>query len=108
MQGDSGGPLQRIFKKTLVSQDITYIFGITSFGRACATGAPGVYTRVTAYLDWIESIVWPSEISDGVNLTYHFDCGNEQKNCLRKIRSYYQNEDPLWPVNDPNVEWSSD
>ncbi|XP_037042522.1 serine protease snake-like [Bradysia coprophila] len=103
-QGDSGGPLQRIFKETLVSQDITYVFGITSFGRACATGAPGVYTRVTAHLDWIESIVWPSEISDGDNLTQHFDCGEEQKICLKKIRSYYQNDDPLWPI-DPNAKW---
>lgn len=54
--GDSGGPLQVLLDPKL---DSYYIVGITSFGRGCAsTGMPGVYTRVTPYLDWIESIVW--------------------------------------------------
>lgn len=34
------------------------IAGITSFGIGCGIGIPGVYTRVSAYLDWIEDIVW--------------------------------------------------
>lgn len=38
------------------------IIGVTSFGKQCGTpGTPGVYTRVYAYLTWIESIVWPGE-----------------------------------------------
>lgn len=55
---DSGGPLQ--LSKT-VNTDFKYyeIIGITSFGRFCASGTPGVYTRVSSYIDWIESNVWP-------------------------------------------------
>lgn len=56
-QGDSGGPLQ-IIHPTI---DCLYQqVGITSFGRLCALHeSPGVYTRVSQYLDWIEEIVWP-------------------------------------------------
>lgn len=56
-QGDSGGPLQ--ISTWAESQRIYYVIGITSFGRGCATRQPGVYTRVSYYLDWIESVVWP-------------------------------------------------
>lgn len=37
--------------------------GIASFGEGCSIGAPVVYTRVAAYLDWIEHIVWPNRLS---------------------------------------------
>lgn len=54
-QGDSGGP---IFANTTNERQVVFhIVGITSFGKACAL-QPGVYTRVSHYLDWIESIVW--------------------------------------------------
>ncbi|KAH8380333.1 hypothetical protein KR009_010035 [Drosophila setifemur] len=45
--GDSGGPL--------VTKNATLI-GATSFGIAfgCERGWPGVFTRITSYLDWIE------------------------------------------------------
>ena len=34
------------------------LIGITSFGTGCARAHhAGIYTRVSAYLDWIESIV---------------------------------------------------
>jgi len=34
------------------------VAGISSFGAGCG-GFPGVYTRVTYFLEWIEGIVWP-------------------------------------------------
>ncbi|CAH2083530.1 unnamed protein product [Euphydryas editha] len=58
-QGDSGSPLQ---VASLNNKCVFHIVGITSFGRRCAeSGRPAVYTRVSEYLDWIESIVWPGE-----------------------------------------------
>lgn len=53
-QGDSGGPLQ-VLEKPL---GLYSIVGITSFGQLC--GGMGVYVRVSAYLDWIEDVVWPT------------------------------------------------
>lgn len=56
-QGDSGGPIQVL---TPSNQCIFHVVGITSFGRACAArNSAGVYTRVSSFLDWIESVVWP-------------------------------------------------
>lgn len=54
-QGDSGGPLQ-ITKQE--NHCVFYIIGITSFGQTCGSTVPAIYTRVAAYLDWIEPIVW--------------------------------------------------
>lgn len=51
--GDSGGPLQT---PEIYEGNVKYIqYGIVSFGpNNCGTeGAPGVYTRITYYMDWI-------------------------------------------------------
>lgn len=56
-QGDSGGPLQIITSNTSC---LFQVIGVTSFGIGCASvDIPGVYTRVSHYLNWIEDIVWP-------------------------------------------------
>ncbi|XP_076295163.1 anionic trypsin isoform X2 [Lasioglossum baleicum] len=55
--GDSGGPLQIVHPD---NKCLFQVFGITSFGQGCAfANMPGVYTKVSHYLDWIEGIVWP-------------------------------------------------
>ncbi|XP_055542434.1 uncharacterized protein LOC129728079 [Wyeomyia smithii] len=52
-EGDSGGPLQ---VKLMHNSKITpFIVAITSFGSACGTSSPGVYTKVAPYHDWIVS-----------------------------------------------------
>ncbi|MBX2826353.1 MAG: serine protease [Gammaproteobacteria bacterium] len=52
-QGDSGGPL---YKRA--ADDSLTLAGITSWGIGCALAeAPGVYTRVGAYIDWIQSSI---------------------------------------------------
>lgn len=56
-QGDQGGPVQILVKSPHCMYQIV---GITSFGKACFI-VPGVYTRVSYFVPWIEKTVWPSE-----------------------------------------------
>ncbi len=54
-KGDSGGPL-------LLKGDGYELIqiGIVSYGsRDCSSGLPGVYTRVSAYVDWIKRNLRP-------------------------------------------------
>ena len=55
-QGDSGGPLVIASKnKTAPAAEPPLQVGIVSWGIGCARkDSPGVYTRVSSYVDWIE------------------------------------------------------
>ncbi|XP_018562087.1 serine protease persephone [Anoplophora glabripennis] len=61
-QGDSGGPLQVYHDESQGVKCMYDIVGVTSFGKSCglAKNIPGVYTRVSAYIKWIEDTVWPN------------------------------------------------
>ncbi|XP_072938403.1 uncharacterized protein [Epargyreus clarus] len=65
-QGDSGGPLQVKIPLSITTEgSMSYVIGVTSFGIKCArANYPGVYTRVSSFIDWIESIVWQILITD--------------------------------------------
>jgi len=53
-QGDSGGPL--FYADTINSKNKFILAGVTSYGYQCALPKfPGVYTRVSYYLDWINN-----------------------------------------------------
>ncbi|OWK59987.1 Hepatocyte growth factor activator [Lonchura striata] len=57
-QGDSGGPL------ACEENDISYLYGIISWGDGCGRpNKPGVYTRVTNYVKWINEKIAPRKTS---------------------------------------------
>lgn len=58
-QGDSGGPL-------FVTRDDLWVqAGVVSFGLGCARpGIPGVYTRMTSFVDWVRGFVPDAIIVD--------------------------------------------
>ncbi|XP_065349567.1 venom serine protease-like isoform X2 [Cloeon dipterum] len=51
-QADSGGPVMWQDPETRR----LHLVGIVSYGFRCATDSPGVNTRVTKYLDWIQQV----------------------------------------------------
>lgn len=85
MQGDSGGPL--IYQDRMSGR--FQLHGITSWGDGCGEkGKPGVYTRVSAFSDWIQAEI-QSELQQGHKspLFSHAICFLMLKRCL----SFLQN-----------------
>ena len=57
---DSGGPLFQVIDDSVAEEDVKYeTIGAVSFGDgACRSKVPGIYTRISKYLDWIEDFVY--------------------------------------------------
>ncbi|XP_063706552.1 trypsin-1-like [Culicoides brevitarsis] len=53
--GASGGPIQVVNSDIYCSYSLV---GVTSAGVRCTEGYPGLFTKVSEYLDWIETTVW--------------------------------------------------
>lgn len=65
LQGDSGGPL------ACSRGDVSFLYGIISWGEGCGrSGKPGVYTRVSNYLDWIHSVIYRKRPASWVNTSH--------------------------------------
>lgn len=54
---DSGAPLVGIYRDN-TGKSYNYLAGIVSAGRGCGTVYPGVYTRVSSFIDWIEKNIF--------------------------------------------------
>lgn len=55
--GDSGSGLHLVPSNYYGQK--RFVYGITAAGVKCQTPIPGLATRVSSHLDWIENIVWP-------------------------------------------------
>merc|ERR1712046_347269 len=54
-QGDGGTPMVKFVQDAEKKiDDRGQLIGITSWGIGCGDGNPGVYTRVSQYMDWIQ------------------------------------------------------
>ena len=50
-QGDSGGPMVYENRNDFKA----YLIGIISFGPVpCGNGKPGIYTKISSWMDWIQ------------------------------------------------------
>jgi secreted trypsin-like serine protease len=58
-KGDSGGPLMKEYYDGV--KQFWFVVGVVSYGpRECGSeGVPGVYTKVSSYMDWIREKIKP-------------------------------------------------
>ncbi|CAB4063819.1 unnamed protein product [Lepeophtheirus salmonis] len=89
--GDSGGPLMTMdFIPGKWTKRLTLI-GIVSYGRSCAEyHVPGIYTRITAYLNWIVSNIQEGECKayEKSNYAWNTSMGELNYESIRQNYSY--------------------
>lgn len=67
-RGDSGGPLM------IYTNNRWFIVGIVSFGDGCSrANSGGIYTRVSAYDDWISQIMSTESSKMPLNCSSAYD-----------------------------------
>ncbi|XP_072938098.1 venom protease-like isoform X2 [Epargyreus clarus] len=69
-QGDSGGPVQvKIDRGNDTEANLHMVIAVTSFGIKCGKkDLPGVYTRVSSFIRWIENNVWGDIVNNTNNM----------------------------------------
>lgn len=62
--GDSGSGMKFTTRNATENFDEKFLtptlVGIVSFGIGCATEAPGVYVKISNYIDWMENVISPA------------------------------------------------
>ncbi|XP_053692145.1 uncharacterized protein LOC128740609 [Sabethes cyaneus] len=92
--GDSGGPLQiKLLHNGKLSP---FLVGVTSFGAACGTATPGVYTKVSAYYQWILQTIQSQENNV-------FDWSLEPINCALRYVRLREYEDDVFDSRSENM-----
>ncbi|KAG7296494.1 hypothetical protein JYU34_020256 [Plutella xylostella] len=74
--GDSGGPLVRELRQV----------GVVSWGIPCARGKPDVYTKVEAYMGWIEKTLYDDD-EDHLRDLYHIKRRNDKSYFTNRHRT---------------------
>jgi Trypsin len=100
--GDSGGPLE---VKLLGAGHLTpFLVGVTSFGRGCGSQVPGVYTRVSSYIDWIEQSLNHTVLTDPIECTLRYKRYREyEPNVISKrISNFIEIDESLRHIKDDN------
>ncbi|XP_063709657.1 uncharacterized protein LOC134838122 [Culicoides brevitarsis] len=85
-EGDSGGPLE--MKLLNYNLKVPFLVGVTAFGKGCGFDSPGVYTRVSSYIDWIKNFV-PEVESDPLKCSKQY---MDYRQIVRRV--YKRNFDP--------------
>ncbi len=76
-QGDSGGPLMAFVHNRWV------LAGLTSFGQGCAeAGYPGVYTRVSYFISFIDANINSSMVETTTTQSNHNEANGINKSIL--------------------------
>uniref|UniRef100_A0A182FUT6 Peptidase S1 domain-containing protein n=1 Tax=Anopheles albimanus TaxID=7167 RepID=A0A182FUT6_ANOAL len=100
--GDSGGPIG-VKRLDVRGRIVSLIAGIVSFGTPCGEGSTGVYTRVGAYIDWLEQET--NRSLSYAACTYGFKCPQREKENvpLTFDRYPFYRFGLIWNEADPSV-----
>ncbi|XP_063709042.1 ovochymase-2-like, partial [Culicoides brevitarsis] len=95
--GDSGGPLE--MKLLNYDLKVPFLVGVTAFGKVCGFDSPAVYTRVSAYMEWIKKFV-PEVESDPLKCSQQY---MEYRQIVNRIGNNFDPQKPLLSSSNDQV-----